>query len=461
MPLQKSKTTFRIIAKTDIGKVREHNEDNYVVCPDLSKNEWFFADQKYELSEGCLMIIADGMGGLNAGEVASAITVDTIQHYFQHKQHKNISTQEDIKDAICEALELVQTNITEYVAKNPHTKGMGTTVVIGFIKDNVLHTAWIGDSRCYVFRDKKELYFATKDHSYVQQLVDQGKINYEQAFYHPESNIITKSIGEISGVAVKPDFASFAIQKGDRILLCSDGLNGMLMDDNIASILHDDTDINICAKRLIDKANQAGGHDNITLLLCDIVNIEPVQSGYTPKLFKLQHATTYKPMPITEKPFDTADPMMPRDTDNRGKKQKIILISSASLLLLLAIFLLSDNPVSQIIWDKPNPLPADTTKTKPPAKPKSHAKVELSKLRIDSEKSLNHIDSLIKAEQSADDKLNKDKIRAVRQEAVKKKDTGSRKPPNLPAQVSPAKKGKSINNNVTPIKEITDINDTI
>ncbi|MFN9709848.1 MAG: PP2C family protein-serine/threonine phosphatase, partial [Bacteroidota bacterium] len=286
-----------------------------------------------------MMIIADGMGGLNAGEMASAITIDTFHKNFQQNNNDFFRSQNDIQSSIKSCLEKVQINISAHVKNNPETKGMGTTLVIACIKDNILHTAWIGDSRCYVFRDNKDLFFATKDHSYVQELIDSGKITHQQAFYHPESNIITRSLGGGVDFDLKPDFCSFQLKQGDRILICSDGLNGMLQDDYIASVLQEQQDINLCAKKLIDEANIAGGHDNITLILCDIISIEPVKTEYVPHLLELKHAATCKSsIGSTINSLGSADPLKKSTLKKIFSEQKAILFSVIAFLLMAGFF---------------------------------------------------------------------------------------------------------------------------
>jgi protein phosphatase len=305
-----TKTQLRLTAKTDVGRVREHNEDNYVVCPDVQKKEWFFSDSIIESEEGTLLVVADGMGGLNAGEVASAIAIETVQNYFNQDNRNKIESHEQVKDALINCINNAQSNMLSHAKEHPDTSGMGTTIVIAFIKDNILHTAWVGDSRCYVFSKNTELYYATKDHSYVQELVDAKQITMEQAFYHPESNIITRSLGDNSNKAPKPDFCSYPIELGDKILLCSDGLNGMLQDDAILKILHENENINDAAISLINAANDAGGHDNITLILSEIISVSShTSSTDNIKLRKMELAVNFNQVD-SGNPFQTLKPII-------------------------------------------------------------------------------------------------------------------------------------------------------
>ena len=302
-----TKTQLRLTAKTDVGRVREHNEDNYVVCPDVQKKEWFFSDSIIESEEGTLLVVADGMGGLNAGEVASAIAIETVQNYFNQADRKKIETHEQVKDALIECINNAQSNMLNHAKEHPDTIGMGTTIVIAFIKDKILHTAWVGDSRCYLLRNNTELYYATKDHSYVQELVDAKQITMEQAFYHPENNIITRSLGDNSNKAPKADFCSYPLELGDKILLCSDGLNGMLQDDAILKILHDAENINEAAISLINAANEAGGHDNITLILSEIISVSNQELPVSIKLRMMELAVNFNKVD-SGNPFQTLKP---------------------------------------------------------------------------------------------------------------------------------------------------------
>ena len=331
-------TKFKLTAKTDVGKVRDHNEDNYVVCPDLGKTDWFFTDKEVQLSdEGCLIVIADGMGGLSSGEVASAIAVETVQEYFKRNGRQKIDTQEDVRQALSACIIEAQENMALHAEKNEESKGMGTTIVIAFIKDGILNTAWVGDSRCYVFRNKSELYFATKDHSYVQELVDAGKIKQEQAFFHPENNVITRSLGDGAGKLTQPDFCSFPLLNGDRILLCSDGLNGMLMDEPIAAILAEKSDISDCAGKLINEANLAGGHDNITLVLLDLIMLEPSKSKPLYKLNDLKLAASHKPGdPFkTHKPGELQEGTPINSGEKKHWKQNLFYVFSTIAVIII------------------------------------------------------------------------------------------------------------------------------
>ncbi|MEA3494634.1 MAG: Stp1/IreP family PP2C-type Ser/Thr phosphatase [Bacteroidota bacterium] len=272
---------FKLTALTDVGEEREHNEDNYICNPKLEEKKWIFTNEsKIELSNhGCLMVIADGMGGTNAGEVASEIAVKSVKEYFNSKPIKKDINENEIKKTLNKVILKVHNNIKKHSKSNPSTRGMGTTIVIAWINKSIVHISWVGDSRAYLYNKSKGLICLTKDHSYVQELVDKKEISYEQAFYHPESNIITQSLGDKTP---SPDYVNAGLVKGDKILLCSDGLNGMLQDKQISEILSKYSDIVECSKKLVSDANKEGGLDNTTVILCDIL----LSSGFSSNIMR-------------------------------------------------------------------------------------------------------------------------------------------------------------------------------
>ncbi len=264
-----------IFATTDTGS-RSYNEDNFAVCKDLSQKSWsFMPHEKFSLSEsGAVLLVADGMGGTNAGEVASDIAQQHIQDQF--------NTLTDIPTTDKARLSLLQSMVMEahralvaHQETNLETAGMGTTLIILWVFTDKAFVAWCGDSRLYVYRKHEALAPFTDDHSLVWQLVKQGQLTPEEARLHPESNIITQSLGDPS-YPPKPDASLIDIKTGDRFLLCSDGLNGMLSDDEIYTILTQEEDTVQASKRLVYEANQAGGKDNITVVMLDVVQKDEV-----------------------------------------------------------------------------------------------------------------------------------------------------------------------------------------
>lgn len=272
-----AKLKLRLTAITDVGNIRKNNEDNFVVCQDLTGGNWFVpqADAApFELGKfGSLMVVADGMGGMNAGEVASDIAVKTVQEYFAaDKLSKELvddatAVNNYLKQVIMEA----DNRIKARSKSDPETEGMGTTIVITWIIGDMAHVAWCGDSRAYSYHPNSGLRQLSKDHSYVQELVDSGKLKPELAFDHPDGNIITSSLGDMSKPAA-PDVVTTELHEGEIILLCSDGLCGMLRDSEMLQVLDAHyPDLTLCKKTLIDGALAAGGHDNVTLAMTLVV----------------------------------------------------------------------------------------------------------------------------------------------------------------------------------------------
>jgi protein phosphatase len=274
-----SKTIFKIRGRTDTGLLRDNNEDNFTICADLSKTEeaWFIPEEKSLIlgDLGCVMAVADGMGGTNAGEVASDIAIKAIEEQFSDREQlTKIKDLREIEKFMVEALIYADAKINERIKKDRSTEGMGTTVVLLWALNGRAYYCWCGDSRAYLFNKKNEPHLKrlSKDHSYVQQLVDEGKLTEDEAFDHPESNIITKCLG--GGVDVpSPDFACHPLQKGDIYLLCTDGLCGVCKDNAISTVLdtYEGDAPRLCLD-LIDLAKKEGGPDNITVTMLEILD---------------------------------------------------------------------------------------------------------------------------------------------------------------------------------------------
>lgn len=268
---------FKVVAKTDVGRVRTNNEDNFQVSWDLSVLPMRWVNNEvHQLGEkGCLLVVADGMGGANAGEVASQIAIETIKAQFTPEKitKEVVSSTDKINTFIKNAIILADSNIKEYAKKHPDTQGMGTTIVIAWILKDKLYIGWCGDSRAYIYNPSYGLVRLTKDHSYVQGLVDSGKISADEAFDFPDSNIITQCLCAAQAKPKPDTITPISLSLNDTILLCTDGLCGMIRDAEIESILsRSKGDLNTTAKELIDGALKASGADNVTLCLSNILS---------------------------------------------------------------------------------------------------------------------------------------------------------------------------------------------
>ena len=268
---------FKLGAQTNVGCVRTNNEDNFVVSADLNAGEWLLPRDCHTVftlgNKGAMLVVADGMGGLEAGEIASRIAVDTMKEFFSADK----ITDEIVKDAstirkyMYDAVVAADNAIKRKSREEKGGKSMGTTLVAAWLFDGYANIIWCGDSRGYLFNPVSGLAQVTKDHSYVQELVDSGRLLPEYAFDHPDSNIITRSLGNPQKAA-NPDFVRLPLQEGEVILLCTDGLNSMLRDEEIEAVMQETSnEIDTCTKALIQGALDLGGHDNVTVVLCQIV----------------------------------------------------------------------------------------------------------------------------------------------------------------------------------------------
>lgn len=269
-----SEVKYKLAAGTNMGLVRTNNEDNFVVCPDLATSDWRIP-QVSEYADlgpyGTLLVVADGMGGANAGEVASAIAVETIQEAFTPDRLEDIIKDDKaVQEFMKEVVKAADLRIFKKSKVDSSTRGMGTTVVMAWILGKKVFVCWCGDSRCYMLNKHKGLIRLSKDHSYVQELIDRGELDPDLAMDHPYSNVITRCLGDMENRAV-PDTRIFQLHNGDTILLCSDGLSGLCTDLQILDLLikfRDDPEE--CKNELISAALTEGGHDNVTVALCNI-----------------------------------------------------------------------------------------------------------------------------------------------------------------------------------------------
>lgn len=238
-------TTF---SKTDIGRKRKINQD-YVYAS---------AQPVGRLPD--LFIVADGMGGHNAGDYASKNTVETIV-----KELEASKEEDDPKRILEEAIQKANQHIIQQARESSELNGMGTTVVAATCMNDELLVANVGDSRLYVMGDT--IRQITVDHSLVEEMIRMGGLARSEARNHPKKNIITRAIGALD--TVKVDFFDVKLKKGDIILLCSDGLTNMLEDEEIESILKRPESIQEKTEQLVDAANENGGKDNIAVILIE------------------------------------------------------------------------------------------------------------------------------------------------------------------------------------------------
>ena len=238
---------------TDVGQVRPVDEDSILVA-DLS----FGVNS--ESSKFLLLAVADGMGGHAKGEEASKIALNAIARAVIPDLLNNTPFTKILEKGIQNANQ----DILDYTAENPEASGMGTTSVCAVVKDNQIHLANVGDSRAYRVSDD-EICRVTKDHSYVQALIDEGEITEEQAREHPRKNEITRAVGIMPSVEV--DTMKLTLDSDESLLLCCDGVIAHLSDDDIHKIIRDSPDPQTACQKIVDMANERGGSDNISLII--------------------------------------------------------------------------------------------------------------------------------------------------------------------------------------------------
>jgi protein phosphatase len=244
---------------TDVGRKRKHNEDAFAL----------------DVADG-LFIVADGMGGHAAGEVAARITVETISEFIAATRQKEEATWpfkydhslEFNSNRLAIAIEKANERVMAAVAAQPWLKGMGTTVVAGLLNEKILSLAHVGDSRAYLYRGGT-LRRLTDDHSWVHEQVAAGILTEDEAKSHPLKNVVTKALG--GGASVAPDLQELEFSPRDRFLFCSDGLTTMLSDEEIEDVVASHEDPQELCRALVDLANEKGGVDNITVVVARVV----------------------------------------------------------------------------------------------------------------------------------------------------------------------------------------------
>lgn len=242
---------MRAFAATDIGQKREVNQD-YVFCNENAVG-----------ALPNLFIVADGMGGHNAGDFASRFCVESMIKALQESSEKTVIGM--IENAITETNDKLIKESKEKV----DLEGMGTTLVLATIIEHIMYVANIGDSRLYLINDTiKQI---TQDHSLVEEMVKSGELKKEEARYHPKKNIITRAVG--ANTKVIPDFFEISVKEDDMILLCSDGLSNMVEDEELYQIIQQNKgDLKSAVELLVQRANECGGKDNIAVVLISMDN---------------------------------------------------------------------------------------------------------------------------------------------------------------------------------------------
>ncbi len=231
---------------TNQGARRERNEDACHIC-----------------EEQQVFIVADGVGGNLSGELASQTAVDYLSAQICQSWLKELKTEEEIRDAFMAVIREANRLIFRSAVLEADRRGMATTLVLAYLRQDMAYIFNVGDSRAYRYRSG-ELEQITEDHSYVNALLRQGKITRQEASLHPDRHVITRALG--AEAAVEPDFYPLEMIPGDVLLLCTDGLHGEAGDDEILRVMKEETAMQDLCDRLVQLANEKGGRDNITII---------------------------------------------------------------------------------------------------------------------------------------------------------------------------------------------------
>jgi PPM family protein phosphatase len=313
--------TLRYAARSDRGLIRSGNQDSVYAGPRL-------------------LAVADGMGGMAAGDIASNIVIGTMA-----------PLDEDVPggallDALRSVVDSANQQLRETVDANPAMEGMGTTLTAMLFSGSKIGMVHIGDSRAYLLRDG-EFTQITKDDTYVQMLIDEGRISPEEADTHPQRHLLSRAL---DGRDAEPEYSVREAHAGDRYLLCSDGLSGVVSAETIAASLRDYKDANQCAERLVQLALRGGGPDNITVIVTDVTDADilesaPIVGGAAARdrgmstsadetMAAARGATATKPRPAA--PETVAGETVDRDDDDdRPRRHPLRAMTSALLLILV------------------------------------------------------------------------------------------------------------------------------
>jgi len=257
---------LNVFGRTDVGQIREHNEDNFLIADLTKQTRTLTEEERHPVvgTRGIVLGVCDGMGGAAAGEIASQMAVDTL--YESLIDSPPPADHDALARRLVRAVEAAGQRIFNEARVDRTRRGMGTTATIAALVDSRMFIAQVGDSRAYVLRNN-QLIQVTRDQSLVTQLIEAGQLTEEEAETFEHNNIILQALGTADTVQV--DLTYVDLRQDDRLLMCSDGLTGMIRAEEIRQVLLNQSDPLIACKELTDRANAAGGHDNITVIVAD------------------------------------------------------------------------------------------------------------------------------------------------------------------------------------------------
>jgi protein phosphatase len=342
---------IQVFAQSDVGRTREHNEDSFIVV-NLSEGEPLRFERLVEQPAdpaATLFMVADGMGGAAAGEVASATAVDVVLRHLRERLANRQPTPEDVAGELLRAAEKANWSIFQQAVNRPELRGMGTTATIAALLNDTLYIAQVGDSRAYLIRSGVATQL-TKDQSLMQKLIEAGELTEEEALLSERRNIILQALGPEANVKV--DVTMQPLRRGDVLLLCSDGLSGQVRPDDMARIVDEELDLSIACDRLIAMANDQGGPDNITVVAArfDGRGLGVVRSadavGY--REYSAEHAAAAEkeePPPDTSRAVTQPWPITPgltvdEERRRRGALYMRVIAALGVLVLLYALWVI-------------------------------------------------------------------------------------------------------------------------
>src|SRR5437588_8821929 len=328
-----------VFAKSDRGRTRDHNEDKFLVA-DLTKKSASLLPEvrRHDIGpRGTLLVVADGMGGAAAGEVASAMATDTIYaHLMKTWNAEDEVTPQRFAYRLKEAVEVANASIHAHAKAHPEVRGMGTTTTAAGVLNDQLYLTQVGDSRAYLIRGG-EAHQLTKDQSLMQRLVEAGELTEEEAAQSERRNIILQALGP--DPKVKVDLTHQEVRRGDILVLCSDGLSGQVKKDEIAKIVTAAPNLSSAFDQLIALANERGGPDNITVVIARFDGDglrysgsgggQPEDAGH--QVYPLiDTETSTEPVPI----YKGSRPPVPNRETRTTRTLTIVLIAVAVLAIV-------------------------------------------------------------------------------------------------------------------------------
>jgi protein phosphatase len=266
-PSPGGEVVVHVFGRTDVGRMREHNEDAFVVADLTRGNATLQPEVRIHTvgDRGSLFMVADGMGGAAAGEIASAMAIEAVlRELTEALTTADAPTEDAFATAIKRATATANAQIHAFALEHPEFRGMGTTATVAGVLGDSVYLAQVGDSRAYLVRDGVAQQI-TKDQSLMQKLIEAGELTEEEAEQSERRNIILQALGPEANIKV--DLTAQQLRRGDRLVLCSDGLSGQVRTEEIAQVVTEEPDLMAACKRLIDRANEVGGPDNITVII--------------------------------------------------------------------------------------------------------------------------------------------------------------------------------------------------